>query len=473
MRVVSQVVQKFLRVLRDRNVVVFAGYFRHDGILPFLRADNARDVRFARLYKNLLRPVGYAFHEMLQRASFPVIRDFCFGRIQNRRRDVNNTRKLRNFAAVHKLRPPRDKRYAYRIFVPGALVLTVARAEMRAVIGGVDDYCVVVNTLCLQAVHEPAEVLVKACAAAEIVGVVLAPVAFRTYQIPRNLVVFESLLRAVGTFVTVVVVLMVRLEIRKHEEKRLIKLTCVDVIDCVVRKPVDAVACKIHAVHIPVEHEAVVAVRRGLERVGRQPVVVVAAAVFRRHGLVAKRNALAYFGREMPFADVADLVTGVLQMMRKKLASLWQRHRVAVDFVLRRVQSGLQTCPRGAAHRLTRKPVLKQRTLRGQSVKVRRNVQLLPVRADRIPALLVAEKKYNVRLLSHFAILPYYSYKAVAFSVVRGRCAFVFLEHSGKMQWVVITHRAGDIRYGQACVFQHFASLFDFELDENSLRAAV
>jgi len=74
------------------------------------------------------------------------------------------------------------------------------------------------------------------------------------------------------------------------------------------------------------------------------------------------------------------------------------RQRLAVPIAIRRrrVQAGLQACPRGAADGLAGERVIELDALGRQMVKIRRDIELLPIAPHRVPALLVREIEYDV-----------------------------------------------------------------------------
>ena len=81
----------------------------------------------------------------------------------------------------------------------------------------------------------------------------------------------------------VVVVLVVRLDLRYSHKERLLAGVLVEVVQCKLVDAVGAVAFEVDTVVVLVEHIAVVAVRGELQHVRSAPVAGVAATQFQRN----------------------------------------------------------------------------------------------------------------------------------------------------------------------------------------------
>jgi len=219
----------------------------------------------------------------------------------------------------------------------GALVLGVAGAEVAAVIGGVDDDRVVQLAGGLQGTGQAAEVGVDRRAAGEVLRIVPAPVAQRAFEVGGHVVVGESLGPALGADRAKSIVLMVRFEKRhEHEERALLVGASVQGVDGQVGQRIDAEAVQRHFVAVAVEDVAPVGERGRLQRVGRQPQVLVAAAPLGRHrpgakpcGAGARLGQVAAVGGQVPLADVAGPVAGRPERGRQRGRILGERPAVA------------------------------------------------------------------------------------------------------------------------------------------------
>ena len=170
--------------------------------------------------------------------------------------------------------------------------VAVAGLEVGAVVGGKDDDGIIVQPLLFQPLHQPSQVLVQAGALPQIVRVLLRCVAAQSLQILGQNKIGKPLLGAVGAFVVVMVVLMVRLDLRHRHKEGLFAGVLVEVVQRKLVDAVGAVALEVNAVIVLIEHIAVVAVGGEFQHVRSAPVAGIAAAQFqrdRRDGVVDGR----------------------------------------------------------------------------------------------------------------------------------------------------------------------------------------
>ena len=130
---------------------------------------------------------------------------------------------------------------------------------MAAVVGGVNDNGVVINTLVLERLNELAEIVVNPVAAGKIGGHLKPPVAESSFQITRNIIILEAVFQPLGGFKTQMIVLMMRLEVRhKHKERLVVRFF--NIFYGVIVYSVCAVAFEIKLVAVFVKNIAVIAV---------------------------------------------------------------------------------------------------------------------------------------------------------------------------------------------------------------------
>ena len=181
-------------------------------------------------------------------------------------------------------RPAQRGRQADRTFVTGALVFAVAGLEVAAVIGGVQQHRGLREVQAAHRVLQAAKRLVEPLHHAVVTGQVARGGTAERAQVGRRPGAGVALLVAGRRGVVVAVVLVVRLDERDEQEKRIgFTGTGVQVADGGVGERVDPVAGQVHRVAAAVEHARPVGVGGELQGVGRQPVAV-AAALLRRHG---------------------------------------------------------------------------------------------------------------------------------------------------------------------------------------------
>ena len=311
--------------------------------------------------------------------------------------------------------------------VAGALVVVVAvqvrvavaGLEVGAVVGGVEDDGVVVQALFLQLCHQPAEVLVEAGALAQIVRVLLRCVAAQSLQVLGQNKIGKPLLGAIGAFVVVMVVLMVRLDLGHSHEEGLFAGVLVEVVQRELVDAVSTVALKVDAVVVLVEHITVVAVGGEFQHIGCTPVAGIAAAQLQRNGCNGMVNSRLLFQLavrgQMPLANIGRLIAGIFfHILAQSLDIRGQHQIIAEAACLSGVFSGLEQGAAGAAHRLGRESIVKFYALLCQLVQIGRDVQRLAEAAAGVPALLVTEVENNVichglylLLLFHFRILRF------------------------------------------------------------------
>ena len=94
----------------------------------------------------------------------------------------------------------------------------------------------------------------------------------------------------------------------------------------------------------------------------------------------------------MPFAYISRLIPSLIEIFRKRLNILRKRDPIPIAAALRRIQAGLQAGTRRSAHRLAGVRILKLDALLCKLHQIRGYLLI-----DRVPALLVAEIKDNVR----------------------------------------------------------------------------
>ncbi len=106
---------------------------------------------------------------------------------------------------------------------------------------------------------------------------------------------------------------------------------------------------------------------------------------------------------QMPFAQVSHLIARIAEMVCDGLLRPGQSDAVPEASELRRPLAGLEHSPGRPAYGLTGERILKSNTVRRQLVQIRsESLEYgIPVAANRIPPLLIAEDEQDVRLLRH------------------------------------------------------------------------
>ena len=98
-------------------------------------------------------------------------------------------------------------------------------------------------------------------------------------------------------------VLVMRLQIREKEEKRLLGLRLViDVTDGGIGLSIDAIARKLHLVVILIPEMGVVGAGNKLQQIGGQPIIIASSPLFRHRPLTLVRH-------QMPFTNVPGVIS--------------------------------------------------------------------------------------------------------------------------------------------------------------------
>ena len=190
-------------------------------------------------------------------------------------------------------------------------------------------------------------VLVEACALSQIIRILFCCIAAQSLQVFGEDKIRKSLLRAVGAFVVVVVILMVRLNLGYGHEEGLFAGVLVEVVQRELVDAVSTVALKIDAVVVLVEHIAVVAVGGKFQHIGCTPVAGVAAAQLQRNGCNGMVNGRLLFQLairgQMPLADIGSFVAGIFfHILAQSLDIRGQHQVIAETACLSGVFSGLE-----------------------------------------------------------------------------------------------------------------------------------
>ena len=181
----------------------------------------------------------------------------------------------------------------------GALVFPVAGFEVTAVVRRVEDDGVVQHVEAEEGVAQPAQGLVQALHHAVVATQVLLAGTSQCQQVRRRPAAGIPFAVAVGRREVIQVVLVVWLDVGNKQEERIV-LVFVDVADDGVGLGIDAVTRHLDRLVVAVVHDAVVGVRRELQGVGGQPVVVSEAPV---SGHRSPGTCI-----QVPLADVAGVV---------------------------------------------------------------------------------------------------------------------------------------------------------------------
>ncbi len=203
-----------------------------------------------------------------------------------------------------------------------SLVFPISRSEVGAVVGGVEDQRIPGQAQAFL-LADSSEVRVQAVDASQVIGEVLAPVALCAHKVAGDSIILKPFLRSTRALIALVVVLMVRFDIRNEQEERLFGSSGTQIRDGKVREAVNAIPIlrELDLFHGRVEHVAVVTVRRELQHVGCQPVVFVTAPPFGGNGSasIAVLPVLWAEGSKVPLPDITHLVSGLGKMTRNRL----------------------------------------------------------------------------------------------------------------------------------------------------------
>ena len=293
------------------------------------------------------------------------------------------------------------------IVIAVEVAVAIAGLEMGTVIRAEDDDRVFVQPFLLQAVNHLAQISIQRRARAQIIRIFLFVIAAQRGQIRRRFVIRVFFLRADRTFVVLVVVLMMRLDVGNRHKERLLPVVLVKEFQRQIRDTVRAVALEVDAVVVFVKHIPVVAVGRKFQHVAGAPEAGVSAAqLLRNRGdRVIDRRLLLQLAvaGQMPFADIGGLIARLLDIAAQRLHVGGQHHVVAEAARLGGVFARLEQRAAGAAHRLRGKRPFKLHTFARQLVKARRDIQLLAVTTAGIGALLIRKVKDDIRAISHFS----------------------------------------------------------------------
>ena len=183
-------------------------------------------------------------------------------------------------------------------------------------------------------------------------------------------------------------VLVVRFDIRNEEEERIV-LVRVHIADHGVGLCVDAVTGHFHRFAVVVVHHHVVGVRREFEQIRGQPVVV-AAPLFLTH------RTGAFVVGQVPLANVAGGVTGVLEVVGQGTQVRGQGDAIAKAACLCGVQAGLQARARRPTHRLDGERIVDVCATLGHAIEIGGQIQRVAVHAGGVPALLIGEEDDHV-----------------------------------------------------------------------------
>ena len=292
--------------------------------------------------------------------------------------------------------------------VTGALVVvvavevgvTVAGEEVGAVVRGEDNHRILIQPLLLQLCHQTAQILVQAGALAQVIWVLLQPVAPQDLQILGQNKVLEPLLGALRPLVVLSVVLVVGLDLGDGHEEGFFAVILVEELQGQVVDAVGPVALEVDAPVVFVKDEAVVAVRGELQHIGGAPEAGVAPPQLAGDGGdgVVDGGGLLQLpvAGQVPLADVGGLIARLLNIVAQGLYPGGQHDVVAEAAGLGGPLARLEQGPAGAAHRLGGKGVVKLDPLPGQPVQVGRDVQGLAEAATGVPALLVGKVENDV-----------------------------------------------------------------------------
>ena len=369
----------------------------------------------------------FLFHNVKQIFADHLVADIHACQSQQSLGDALGADQLGDFLAALERAAADDQRHMQAAVVARALIVivsvqmgvAVAGLEMRAMVGSVKDNSILIQTLFFQFFHQLAEVLVEACALSQIIRILFCCIAAQSLQVFGEDKIRKSLLRAVGAFVVVVVILMVRLNLGYGHEEGLFAGVLVEVVQRELVDTVSTVALKIDAVVVLVEHIAVVAVGGKFQHIGCTPVAGVAAAQLQRNGCNGMVNGRLLFQLairgQMPLTDIGSFVAGIFfHILAQSLDIRGQHQVIAETACLSGVFSGLEQGAARAAHRLGRESIVKFYALLCQLVQIGCDVERLAEAAAGIPALLVTEVENNVichglylLLLFHFRVLRF------------------------------------------------------------------
>ena len=297
----------------------------------------------------------FLFHNVKQIFADHLVADIHACQSQQSFGDALGADQLGDFLAALERAAADDQRHMQATVMAGALIVivsvqmgvAVAGLEVRAMVGSIEDNCIIIQTLFFQFFHQLAEVLVEACALSQIIRILFCCIAAQSLQVFGEDKIRKSLLRAVGAFVVVVVILMVRLNLGYGHEEGLFAGVLVEVVQRELVDAVSTVALKIDAVVVLVEHIAVVAVGGKFQHIGCTPVAGVAAAQLQRNGCNGMVNGRLLFQLairgQMPLADIGSFVAGIFfHILAQSLDIRGQHQVIAETACLSGVFSGLE-----------------------------------------------------------------------------------------------------------------------------------
>ena len=278
--------------------------------------------------------------------------------------------------------------------VTAAFIFQIPRFEMRAVVAGVNEDCILIKPFFLQLIHEPADIFIQAIDCRHIIGIHLIIVALQERQIGRDRIIPIPFNRLFGALVAVVIILMMRLKLGNKQEKRLIRSLLIQIFQRKIIDAVCTVALEVNLVPLCVKDIAVITVRGEFQHVGCAPPVPIATLpiLWNRGFFTMDANIGKTVGGKMPFANISRLIPSLIEIFRKRLDLLRKRDPIPIAAALRRIQAGLQAGTRRSAHWLAGVRILKLNALLCELHQIGGYLLI-----DRVPALLVAEIKDNVR----------------------------------------------------------------------------
>ena len=219
-----------------------------DRVHIICRADAAAAAALRDLGVDLISSIMiFLFHNVKQIFADHLVADIHACQSQQSLGDALGADQLGDFLAALERAAADDQRHMQAAVVARALIVivsvqmgvAVAGLEMRAMVGSVKDNSILIQTLFFQFFHQLAEVLVEACALSQIIRILFCCIAAQSLQVFGEDKIRKSLLRAVGAFVVVVVILMVRLNLGYGHEEGLFAGVLVEVVQ---RELVDAVS---------------------------------------------------------------------------------------------------------------------------------------------------------------------------------------------------------------------------------------
>lgn len=173
---------------------------------------------------------------------------------------------------------------------------------MIAVVGGEEDDRVIELTETLQRIEQPSQCLIQPFDHAIIAAQMGMGRSAQCRQIGWNPLGGVLFTIAIGWWIVIEMVLMMRLDVG-DKEKEGILLIGIDIADGGVGQCIDAVAGQLDLLAVVVKHHGVVGVRGEFEQIRCQPVLIAATLGFGDR----------FFQRQMPLADVTSGVTGAAE----------------------------------------------------------------------------------------------------------------------------------------------------------------